>query len=401
MKEKRILTVLFFTLLLDMVGIGMVIPIIPSLFTEPDSPHFLLSAYPAHTWYLFAGLVTALFGLMQFLAAPLLGELSDVYGRKRLLMLGVGVLAMSQVCFGFGIEIGSLALILISRAVAGLAGANFSIAQASIADVSTPELRARNFGLIGAAFGLGFIIGPVLGGWIAHITGNPATPFWFAGLLGMSNMLSVYFFLPETKGKANNAYAFSLLKGVRNIRTAMTEHHMRTVYIAQFLYLSGFTFFTAFSSIFVVYRFGFTEGEVGTFFGFVGLWMVITQAVFLRFVTKRYTPREILSVSLPCLACVLVAYPFVPSVLALYLLVPFLAIAQGFSMANMTAFISTRASNDAQGATLGISGSLSALSQGIIPLLAGFGAGVLTISVPFILGGACVVASLLLLRTVR
>jgi DHA1 family tetracycline resistance protein-like MFS transporter len=164
-----------------MIGTGMVIPIIPILFTDPSSPSFMLPDTRSLA-ISYCGLITALFGLMQFIASPILGELSDVYGRKRLLTLGVATLAIAQMLFGFGIGIASLALLLVSRAIAGLAGANFSIAQAAIADVSEPHERAKNFGLIGAAFGIGFILGPLLGGWIAHLTGHASSPFWFAGM---------------------------------------------------------------------------------------------------------------------------------------------------------------------------------------------------------------------------
>ncbi|OIP58885.1 MAG: hypothetical protein COZ29_00985 [Candidatus Moranbacteria bacterium CG_4_10_14_3_um_filter_45_9] len=116
---KRHLPVLFLTLLIDMIGIGMVIPIIPIIFTDPTSSHFLLAGYSVGMQYILAGAVTALFGLMQFVAAPILGELSDVFGRKRLLTIGVGVLALSQILFGFGIEIASISFILVSRAIGG------------------------------------------------------------------------------------------------------------------------------------------------------------------------------------------------------------------------------------------------------------------------------------------
>jgi DHA1 family tetracycline resistance protein-like MFS transporter len=162
--EKKTLTILFFTLVLDMIGIGMIIPIIPIIFTDPTSPSFLLQGIKQEYWYFLAGLTTAIFGLIQFFAAPLLGELSDVYGRKKLLTLGVTVLAVSQCIFGLGIVTKSLALVFISRIIGGIASANFSIAQASIADISTPANRAKNFGLIGAAFGIGFIVGPALSG---------------------------------------------------------------------------------------------------------------------------------------------------------------------------------------------------------------------------------------------
>src|SRR3989338_10341163 len=195
---KKMLPILFVTLLIDMIGIGMVIPLIPILFTEDTLPSFMLQGYPQGAWYLIAGVVIEISGLMQFLAAPLLGELSDIFGRKRLLTLGVAVLALSQLPFGLGVHISSLAVILVSRLIAGIAGANFSIAQASIADVTEPKDRARNFGLIGAAFGTGFILGPILGGWLAHAF-NAATPFWIAGAMGAANVAFISIFMPETR----------------------------------------------------------------------------------------------------------------------------------------------------------------------------------------------------------
>ena len=117
--KKKTLRVLFFTLMLDMIGLGMVIPIIPIIFTDPSSPSFLLEGYSTQGQYIVSGVITALFGIILFFAAPLLGELSDVYGRKRLLMVGVGVLAFSQLLFGLGIEIGLSSLLFGSRAGAG------------------------------------------------------------------------------------------------------------------------------------------------------------------------------------------------------------------------------------------------------------------------------------------
>ncbi len=193
--SKRVFPVLFATILLDMIGIGMLIPVLPIIFTDPSSPAFILQGYSVSAQYAMAGLLTALFGLMQFISAPLLGELSDVYGRKKLLTLGVGILALSQLLFGFGIETGSLFILFVSRIIAGIAGGNFSIAQASIADITAPEFRARNFGLIGVAVGVGFIIGPMLGGFIVSATGNAAMPFWFAAALGIVNVLSISLFL--------------------------------------------------------------------------------------------------------------------------------------------------------------------------------------------------------------
>lgn len=389
---KKVLPIIFATLLIDMIGIGMIIPVIPVIFTDPSSPSFLLAGYSVTQQYLLAGVLTALFGLMQFIAAPILGELSDVYGRKRLLTLGIGVLALSQLLFGLGVEIGSLALLFFSRAVAGLAGGNFSIAQASIADVTEPKDRAKNFGLIGGAFGLGFILGPILGGWTAHFFGS-AAPFWAASLLGVVNVISVSLFLPETHRERRSSHTFHFLKGIQNIMAAWRDKDARPVYLASFLYASGFAFFTSFIGILLVSRFGQSESAIGSFFGIVGIWIVITQLFILRVLSRHYAEKPILRFSLLILAGSIAVYPFMPTIQYLYVLMPILAIPNGLSMANMGALVSKSVSADRQGAALGINGSLMALSQGVVPLAAGFLSGTIGLQAPFVIGGLLVLSS--------
>lgn len=394
---KKVLPVLFLTLLIDMIGIGMVFPIIPIIFTDPSSPSFLLQGYSQGEQYFLAGVVTALFGFMQFLAAPLLGELSDVYGRKRLLTVGVAVLALSQLLFGLGVSVASLTLLFISRAVAGLAGANFSIAQASIADVTEPKDRAKNFGLIGAAFGMGFILGPLLGGWIAGLSGNAAAPFWVAAILGLINVVSISLFLPETNQNRRASHNFHFLKGIQNILSAWRDKDVRPVYLSGFLYMSGFAFFTSFIGILLVNRFGLSEKAIGTFFGASGFWIIVTQLFILRILSKKYSERTILRVSLLALAVAISLYPLMPSVFILYAIIPLLAIPNGLSMANMMALVSKSVSAEKQGAALGINGSLMALSQGLIPFLAGSFSGFLGVEAPFFAGSFLVIMAWLTL----
>jgi MFS family permease len=155
--QRRLLLVLFGTLIIDMVGFGMVLPIIPILFTDSTSYSFLLGSYSPSIQFFMAGAITALWGLMQFIAAPILGELSDAYGRKKLLLFGVGILALSQSLFGLGIGIASVALLFFARALAGIAAGNLGIAQASIAD-DRAERRAKTSDDC-AAVG-GFYLGP-------------------------------------------------------------------------------------------------------------------------------------------------------------------------------------------------------------------------------------------------
>jgi DHA1 family tetracycline resistance protein-like MFS transporter len=389
---KTVLPVLFATLLIDTIGFGMVFPIIPIIFTDPSSPSFLLVGSSRETQLLLAGLITALFGLMQFIASPILGELSDVYGRKRLLTLGVGVLALSQLLFGFGIEVKSVVLLLIARTIAGFAAANFAIAQATIADVTTPAERAKNFGLIGAAFGIGFIVGPLLAGWLVGVTHNPAIPFWIASGLGVLNVLSVTFLLQETRPRTAIKHHFTLLKGIHNIRAALRDAGARPVYIANFLYLSGFVFFNSFIGVMLVSSFGFSAAAVGTFFGVAGICIVVTQLFILRVLTARFSERPIIRRTIPLAAAVVAIYPFAPAA-AVYWLIPLFAIPQGLTMANMTALVSKSVSAEKQGAALGINSSLMALAQGLVPLAAGIGSATFGIHMPFLTGGALMLAA--------
>ncbi len=400
--QRRILPVLFATLVLDAVSFGIVIPIIPIVLTDPSSPSFILKGFSTASQLLIAGLVTAVFGLMQFIGAPILGELSDVYGRKRLLTVGVGALAFSQLLFGFGVEIHALWLLFFSRIVGGLAAANFAIAQATIADVTEPKDRAKNFGLVGAAFGIGFIIGPLLSGWLTNIFSSASAPFWFAAALGLLNVLSLSLLMPETKKHiAESARKFHFMKGVQNIKAAFNDVDTRPVYLTSFLYLSGFAFFIAFSGIYLVQRFGISPAELGTFFGVVGGWIILTQAVILRILTKRYSERTILRYSILMMGAGLFIYPLLPSMALVYAILPIIAIGNGLSVANVGALISKGVSADKQGAALGINGSLMALGNGVAPIVAGAISAWLSIAAPFFLGAFFVSCAWLVLFGLR
>lgn len=376
-----------------MIGVGMLIPLIPSLFTDSSSPAFLLDGFTVSEQFMVAGLITAVFSFMQFLTAPILGELSDMFGRKKLLTLGVAMLALSQFLFAVGIAYTSLFILLFSRVLGGIAGANFSIAQAVIADVTPPEKRAQNFGLIGAAFGVGFVFGPLLGGVLAGSTGNPAAPFIFAGVLGVLNVLFISLFLSETNKTRSTKGKVSLLKGVKNIIAAYQDTDVRPVYLINLLTMLGFGFYTSFSAIFLTERFGFSETAIGAYFGATGVWIIIAQIFLVRYLAARHTSRTLLLYSTPVLALCIVLYPLMPSVWMFYVVMPFIAGAYGLISTAIPALVSQGADKDKQGASLGINGSLQSLAQGSAPLAAGFVAGSFGLSASFVFGMVLVLAA--------
>lgn len=398
MKNKPLL-VLFCTLLLDTISIGILIPVLPAIFTDPTSSTFVLTGYSVSAQFFLAGAITAVFGLMQFLASPILGELSDIYGRKRLLTIGVAVLAFSNFLFGFGIEIASLTLLFAARTLAGLAGANFAIAQAAIVDVSKPHERTKNFGLIGAAFGIGFILGPLLGGIIAATFSHAAMPFVFAGVLGLLNVVFISLYLPETRKMTAAARArFTIFKGLRNIQAAFKDKDAMPMYMTSFLYMCGFAFFTSFIGILLAVNHGYSEAGIGSFFAAFGVCITFTQLVILPQIAKRFGERSILLVGFPVVAAAIFTFPFIDGNLFLFLLIPLMAVPQGLAFANISSLVSKSVSMDAQGAALGINSSLMALAQGIIPLIAGIGTGVIGLKSPFIAGGIIIMAAWFILR---
>ncbi|MGZ4893714.1 MAG: MFS transporter, partial [Halobacteriota archaeon] len=186
---------------LDLVGVGILIPIVPVLLAGPSSPYYILPAgYTVQQGYILLGWLVAIYPLFQFLAAPILGQLSDKYGRKKVLGVSLAGTSVSYVVFAIGIITQNLPLLFVARAFDGITGGNIPVAQAVVADITPPRERAKNFGLIGAAFGLGFIIGPYIGGKLSDPSVvswfNAAVPFWFAAILAVVNIVLVIALLP-------------------------------------------------------------------------------------------------------------------------------------------------------------------------------------------------------------
>lgn len=216
MKNNRTLALLVGIVFLDMLGIGVLIPIIPALFTDPASAFYVLPAGLEPHALLLLGIMLATYPMMQFFAAPVLGDLSDHYGRKPVLASSLFGTMIGYIIFIIGLLLQSLPLLFVSRAIDGITGGNISVAQAAIADITAPENRASNFGLIGAAFGMGFILGPSTGGILGHY--NPIYPFILTTALSLASVILVMRLLPETlQSKSLSRKAISLASSFRSI----------------------------------------------------------------------------------------------------------------------------------------------------------------------------------------
>lgn len=301
MKPKKTAAIgfIFITLMIDVTGLGLIIPVMPKLIQE------LLAGLSISDASRYGGLLTFCYAIMQFLFAPVLGGLSDQYGRRPVLLFSL---------FGFGLDYlflsfaPTLGWLFVGRAIAGITGASFTTATAYIADISTPENRAQNFGMVGAAFGLGFIIGPVIGGFLGSF--GPRIPFMVAAGLSFANWLYGYFVLPESLPmhnrrpfqwrRANPLGSLKQLTRYKGLGGLLISFLL--IYTAAHAVQSNWSFFT-------IERFNWSEKMIGISLGVVGLLVGAVQGGLIRYINPRlgneksvYTGLLLYSAGLFCFA---------------------------------------------------------------------------------------------------
>ena len=298
-KKQAALGFIFITLLIDVTGFGIIIPVMPKLITELIHGN-LSDASQYGGWLLFA------YAVMQFICAPVLGNLSDKYGRRPVLLFSLFGFGLDYILQGFAPNI---IWLFIGRIIAGITGGSFTTASAYIADVSTPEKRAQNFGMIGAAFGIGFIIGPVLGGVLGHY--GSRVPFFASAGLALLNWLYGYFVLPESLSKdhrrefdwkrANPLGSLMHLKKYPVVSGLVAS--ITLLYIAAHAVQSTWTYYT-------MSKFGWDERLVGYSLGFVGLTVGIVQGGLIRVVIPKLGQHKSVYVGLILYAIGFVLFAF-------------------------------------------------------------------------------------------
>jgi len=298
-KPKAALGFIFVTLLLDVIGFGIIIPVIPKLIEQLTGEGLSAAArYGGWLGFAFAG--------MQFLFSPIMGNLSDQYGRRPVLLTALFGFGLDYLLVAFAPTIGWL---FVGRAIAGLTGASFTTAGAYIADISPPEKRAQNFGLIGAAFGMGFIIGPVIGGLLGQY--GPRVPFFAAAGLTLLNWLYGFFVLPESLPVENRRpFDWKRANPIGSLRQLQRYPvilgmvgSLVLIYIAGHATQSTWTYFT-------MYRFGWNEAWVGYSLGAIGILTGLVQGVLIRYINPRLgaTRSVVLGLSLYALGLLLFAF---------------------------------------------------------------------------------------------
>lgn len=371
--RRNPLLTIFLTVFIDMLGIGLIIPIIGPLFLESDA--LLGAEVPYETRTLLYGLMVALASVAQFFGGPIWGSLSDKIGRKPVLLSSLVVALGGYACFSLGFYLHSLPLLLLGRTLAGFAAGNMSVVNSAIADSSLGEEKAKNFGAVGVAFGMGFIFGPMLGGVLSD-SGivswfSALTPMLFATCLVVLNMVVAKWQFPETLKHPNPEAKVSPFIGIHNLRRASKQRDFRALFLSVFFYSFAFSLFTQFIQVYLIKRFSFGEQQIGYFFGAVGVCSALTQGLIVRKLSAYYRPVRILSVTLLAVAVGYLGMLVPSQAWALYLFVPFYVLPQAISFPNMVAAVSDLSPQGRQGEMLGMQQSVQSLAQLISPLLGG------------------------------
>lgn len=346
------------TVTLDMIGFGLIIPVMPSLLKELSG----LTAEEAVVW---GGALTATYAVMNFFAGPTLGNLSDRFGRRPVLLASIGTLAIDFLIMGLA---NSLVLLFIGRALAGVSSATFSTANAYIADVTSAEDRGKAFGMTGAAFGIGFIVGPAAGGLLGEYLGTRA-PFFAAAALAGINFLYGVFVLPESL-KPENQRPF---EWKRANPFGAFAHFRKVPQVAWFLTVVG-----VFGLAHSVYpatwnfhgdiRYGWTEGEIGFSLALVGIGAAVVQAGLMGRLIKMLGPirTAAFGIGMNILALIGFALAGVPWIA--YAIIPISALG-GVASPALNTIMSNLTPANAQGELQGASASLLSLAMIISPIL--------------------------------
>ena len=345
--------VIFFTVLIDLIGFGIVMPILP----------FYAQRFGAGG--LAYGAVLGVYSFMQFVATALLGKLSDRVGRRPVLLATMLFNAAGYVLFAFA---GSYWVLFVSRVISGFAGGNISVAQAYMADITTPAERSRGMGIVGAAFGIGFSAGPAVGGLADHFLGHPAPGLVAVGL-SLANFVSAYFILPESL--KHELRVKRPMFDLGHIGEAIARPRLRPLMLVWALVPLGFAGYTAALPYRVIEALGWKQLQLTFLFIIIGVTAAAVQGYFFGRIVRRTGERLLVSAGAFGMALSIAVVPFVHSSAALYGWTVVLAVANSIFSPAATGLVSVYADPHEQGTVLGAAQSIGALGRTAGPPLIG------------------------------
>ncbi|MFT6089537.1 MAG: DHA1 family tetracycline resistance protein-like MFS transporter [Sulfitobacter sp.] len=344
------------TVMIDAMGIGLIIPVMPDLIEEVRAADLSQAA-------LWGGVLATTFAVMQFLFSPLVGSLSDRFGRRPILLISLTVMALDYVLMALA---GSVWLLLLGRVIGGISAATAATASAYMADISAPKDRAANFGLVGAGFGAGFVLGPVAGGFLAEF--GTRVPFWAAAMLAASNVAFGWFVLKETIAPENaRPLAWRRANPLGAVKHLGELPGIKRLLLVYFLYHLAFAVYPSVWSFFGKAQFDWSPSMIGGSLALFGLSMAIVQAGVIRPVLKHLHERGTVFVGFVFSVVTFFLIATVTSGTAVLILTPMAAIAGVIPVA-LQGIMSQAVAQNAQGELQGVLTSTSALAMVIAPM---------------------------------
>lgn len=341
---------------IDAIGLGIIMPVLPNLLTE-------LTELPLSEAAIHGGMLTFTYALMQFIFMPIIGGLSDAYGRRKVMLLSLFCLGFDYLLMGWA---PTLAILYIGRMISGATGATYSTANAFIADISPPEKRAQNFGMIGAAFGVGFVLGPAIGGLLGEF--GTRTPFYVAGGVALLNAVYGYIFLPETLAlNKRRAFSWRRANPLGTLKTIIALPQLGGFLAVMFIFSFAHFAYPSCYSFFTQEQFQWGPGETGMSLAFYGLAAAFVQGYLIRIAIPKLGMVKCAIIGTLLNVAAFIGLSFASNGMVGYLwLVP--AALAGLGGPAIQNLMSIRVAEDAQGELQGAIGSISGVAMMISPL---------------------------------
>jgi multidrug resistance protein len=359
--QRAKLSIIFLTVFIDLIGFGIVIPVLPLYAKEFGASETV------------NGWLVGIYSAMQFFFAPMLGKLSDRVGRRPVLLVSLAGTAIGFFLMGLAPQVASsigvpvLACLFIARIIDGVSGGNISTAQAYIADITTPQERTKAMGMIGAAFGLGFVLGPAIGGLLGHY--SKAAPFYFAGALALLNIALVFLRLPESLSPEHR------LAPQESASTREVLHHgshLPVILVSYFFAITGFSILTTDFALFTHSRFGLNQRDIGYLFAFIGILGAVVQGGILRRMVKTTPERTIALMGAAWLAVGLAFLPLASGMVSLITLTALIGIGNSLITPSLNGLASRCADRSWQGRVIGLMQAAGSLGRWVGPFLGGW-----------------------------